>query len=104
MGCPSIYYEGLLQDFARCLAYEEDNFDLVKELRSETSVKKLEDYILEKKNQIDEKLFFYNAGLAVQRVLDDAMNQGDDSFNASIGGAIDFGYFIGLSNDDESKV
>ena len=101
MGSPSIYYKRALQDFACCLAYEEDNSKLAKELYAEDSVEKLESYILEKKNQLDEKLFFYNAGLASQRVFDNAYEEGCDACNASFGGIIDFEYFIGLGYEDE---
>lgn len=100
MGSPSVYYKRALQDFACCLAYEEDNYKLAKELYVEDSVEKLESYILETKNKLDEKLFFYNAGLASQRILDDAEKEGCDPLNASIGGIAEFEYFIGLAEDE----
>lgn len=100
MGSPSVYYKRALQDFACCLAYEEDNYKLAKELYVEDSVEKLESYILETKNKLDEKLFFYNAGLASQRVFDDAYKEGCDACNAFFGGATEFEYFIGLNEDE----
>lgn len=101
MGNPSIYYKRALQDFACCLAYEEDNCKLAKELYAEGSEKRLENYILEKKNQFNERLFFYNAGFVSQRVLDDAEKEGCDACNASGSGIIEFEYFIGLRDEDE---
>ena len=100
MGSPSIYYKRALQDFACCLACEENSFKLSRELYAEDSVEKLENYILEKKSQLDEKLFFYNAGLASQRIFDDAEKEGCDACNTSVGGIIEFEYFIGLTEDE----
>lgn len=101
MGNPSIYYKRALQDFAYCLACEEDNYKLAKELYTEDSVEKLESYILEKKNELDENLFFYNAGLASQRIFDDAYEEGCDASNACGGGIIVFEYFIGLAEGED---
>lgn len=61
MGNPSIFYKRALQNFAHCLAAEDNNFSLAKKLYKEESNEILEDFILQKKNKVDEKLFFYDA-------------------------------------------
>lgn len=102
MGNPRIYYKRALQCFAHCLTYMEDK-KLAKELCEEESEEKLEQFILQKKEQIDEKEFFYNAGRTCQGVLDEAADEGCDPFNACCGGLVEFEYFIGLRNDDEEE-
>lgn len=99
MGNPSIYYKRALQDFACCLAHEDDDCKLAKELYIEDSIDILESYILEKKNQFDEKLFFYNAGHASQHIFDEADEEGCDAVNAACGGINEFEYFVGLNED-----
>lgn len=96
MGSPSIYYKRAIQDFAYCLASEEDDFKLAKELYIENSVERLEKYISEKKISFDEKLFFYNAGLASQHIIYEADKEGCDAVNAACGGIVEFEDFIGL--------
>lgn len=100
MGNPSMYYKRAIQDFAYCLAYEENNYKLAKELYEEDSEDELKKYILYQKNKMDEKLFFYNAGLTSQHVLDDADEEGCDAANAACGGITEFEYFIGLKEDE----
>lgn len=101
MGNPSIYYKRSLQNFAHCLAAEDNNFSLAKKLYEEESEEVLEDFILQKKDEIDEKLFFYDAGRTCQVVIQEAYEEGCDALNASIGGLNEFEYFIGICEDDE---
>jgi hypothetical protein len=100
MGNPSVYYKRALQYLAHCLAFEDGNFNLAKELYFEESEERLERFILEKKLQYDERLFFYNAGRACQVTFDEAHEEGCDAMNASIGGVVEFEYLIGIREDD----
>ena len=92
MGCPRVYYMRALQCFAHALVYMEDVI-LAKELFEETSIEKLETFILRKKEQMEEKLFYYDAGRASQCVLEEAAEECCDGFNASIGGINEFEHF-----------
>ena len=103
MGNPSLYYKRAIQDFAYFLAYEENNYKLAKELYEEGSEDELEKYILDKKNNMGEKIFFYNAGLTSQHVLNEANEEGCDASNAACGGINEFEYFIGLKEDEEEE-
>lgn len=96
MGNPSIYYKRALQNFAHCLAAEDNKWILAKKLHEEESNAVLESFILEKKGEMDEKQFFYNAGRACQCTFDEACEEGGDAMNASCGGIIQFEYLIGL--------
>lgn len=95
MGCPHVYYKQALQSFAYALAYMEDA-KLAKKLFEETDEEKLENFILQKKKQMKEKEFYYDAGRASQLVLDEAEEECCDALNASIGGINEFERFIGL--------
>ena len=101
MGNPDIYYKRALQNFAHCLAAEEDKWSLAKQLYEEESEKVLEEYILKRKAEMDERLFFYDAGRTCQVIFHEASEEGCDPMNASIGGINGFNYFIGLEKDDE---
>ena len=61
----------------------------------------LEEYILKRKAEMDERLFFYDAGRTCQVIFHEAYEEGCDPLNASIGGINSFNYFIGLEEDDE---
>ena len=101
MGCPDIYYKRALQNFAHCLAAEDNNWLLARQLSEEDCNVILENFILEKKDEMDEKLFFYDAGRACQVVLNEAEEEGCDAVNASCGGIVEFEYFIGIREDNE---
>ena len=101
MGNPDIFYKRALQNLAHCLAAENNNWSLAKKLYEEESEEILEDFILQKKNEMDEKCFFYDAGRASQVVFHEAYEEGCDALNASIGGIGGFEDFIGLPEDDE---
>lgn len=96
MGSPSTYYKQLLQNFVCYLAVEEDDFILARQLLDENSVEKLENYITGKKDQFSKELFYYDAGMVSQLILDNADKVGCDAFNAAAGGVAEFEYFIGL--------
>ena len=100
MGNPDRYYKMALQAFAHSLVCM-DNLKMARELFEEKSEEKLEKFILQKKEQIEEKTFYYNAGMACQYVLEEANREGCDAFNASIGGLNEFEYFIGIQEDEE---
>ena len=95
MGCPYIYYKRALQYFAHALAYMEDS-KLAKELSEETLDDRLEGFILYKKEQIEDKLFYYTAGQTSQCVIEQAYEEGCDPLNASISGINMFEDFIGI--------
>lgn len=100
MGNPSIYYQRALQNFAHCLAAEDNNFLLARKMYEEESYSILESFILQKKDEMDEKLFFYDAGRTCQVVMQEAYEEGCDAMNASCGGLTEFEYFIGIREDD----
>jgi len=99
MGCPSIYYTKALQYLSHTLAYDV-NKKMAKELSKEKSDERLEKYLLERKKNISEKEFYYNAGRTTEFVLNEANEYGCDSFNAACGGLNMFEDFIGLEIDD----
>lgn len=101
MGCPDIYYTRALQYFSHCLAFAE-SIKLAKELAEETSNDKLESFILQKKEMVSEKEFYFNAGRTFQLVMDEAEQEGTDAMNASIGGLNDFAYFVGVEDEEGS--
>lgn len=100
MGCPTAYYKRALQCFAHALAYME-NKKQAKELLSEKSDRKLEEFILDKKKTYDEKQFYYDAGRTSEYILNEANEDGCDALNACAGGLYDFECFIGLEFDDD---
>ena len=100
MGCPSIYYKRALQYFSHALTYTEDS-RLAKELANGKSEIELEEFILDKKKTCNEKQFYYNAGMTTQCVLNEADEEGCDSFNAAIGGLNMFEKFIGVEDEEE---
>lgn len=101
MGCPDIYYKRALQNFAHCLAAENDNWSLALKLYEEESESVLESFILERKNEMDEKHFFYDAGRTCQVIFHEAYEEGCDAMNASCGGVYGFECFIGLRDDED---
>lgn len=100
MGNPDTFYKKALQDFAYCLTYMGDK-KLAKELSEEKSISKLEQYILQKKEQIEEREFFFEAGRTFEHVVNEAYETGNDAMNASIGGLYEFECLIGLRDDEE---
>lgn len=101
MGCPDIYYKRALQNFAHCLAAEDNDWLLARQLYEEESYSILESFILQKKEEMNEKLFFYDAGQTCQVVLNEAEEEGCDAMNASFGGLVEFEYFVGIRNDED---
>lgn len=96
MGNPHIYYKRALQNFAHCLATEEDKWSLAKQLYDEESEEVLEEYILKRKSEMDERLFFYDAGRTCQVIFHETYEEGCDPLNASCGGIGEFNVFIDL--------
>ena len=101
MGRPAIYYTRALQSLAHCLAYNNDDRKLAKELSNETSEKRLEEFIIQQKEQMEEKQFYYYAGRASQYVFEEAEREGVDSMNASCGGIFAFECFLGIEDDED---
>ena len=101
MGNPSIFYKRALQNFAHCLAAEENQWALAKKLYEEESEEVLEEYILKRKSEMDEQLFFYDAGRTCQVIFHEAYEEGCDAMNASCGGIGEFNSFIGLKSEEE---
>lgn len=95
MGCPNEFYKRALQYFAYCLTYTQ-NKKLAKKWGDEDSIEKLEEYIKKKKSNIGEECFFFDAGRTYENILQDADENGCDSFNACIAGLIEFKKFIGI--------
>lgn len=101
MGNPNTYYKKVLRYFAYCLASENEDWLLARQMEEEKSNVILENFIMEKKNEMDEKLFYYDAGRACQIVLDEAWEENCDAANASLGGIYRFECFIGVKGDDD---
>ena len=102
MGSPGIFYKRALQCFVFLLFYMKDE-KLAKQLCEEGSIEKLENIILNQKNKIVEKEFFFYAGDACRQVIDEADEEGIDSFNAACGWLYDFEHFIGLIEDEDDN-
>ena len=100
MGCPHVYYKQALQYFAHCLVFME-NEKLAKEMSEEKSEEKLENFISEKKKEMKEKRFYYEAGRTSQCVLEEAERESCDPLNAAISGIDMFQDFIGMREDLE---
>jgi len=93
MGNPRRHYRKALQSLSHALVIEE-NPKLAKELFEEKDEEKLENFILEKKKELSEKEFYYNAGRTTQYVIERAEEEGCDSFNACCGGILEFEDFV----------
>lgn len=98
MGNPSIFYKRALQNFAHCLAAEDNKWALAKQLYAEDAEEALEEYILKRKSEMPERLFFYDAGRTCQVIFHEAHEEGCDALNASCGGISEFNSFIGLES------
>ena len=95
MGVPKWYYIRALQNFAHALAYN-DSVKKARQLNEETSEEVLKQFILEKKEEISDKEFYYLAGRATQCAIDEADEIGVDFLNAAAGGIGMFEEFIEL--------
>ena len=100
MGCPDTYYKHTLQCFAHALVYIE-NQSLAREMLEEKSVEKLETFILDKKKNLNKKQFYYEAGRAVEYVLNEIDEDDIDAFNTCISGVNMFEKFIGLRDNTD---
>ena len=95
MGVPKWHYIRALQNFAHALAYN-DSVKKARQLNEETSEEVLKQFILEKKEEISDKEFYYLAGRATQCTIDEADEMGIDSLNAAACGIGMFEEFIEL--------
>ena len=77
MGVPKWHYIRALQNFAHALAYN-DSAKKARQLNEETSEEVLKQFILEKKEKISDKEFYYLAGRATQCTIDEADEMGID--------------------------
>lgn len=101
MGVPEWHYIRALQNFAHGLAYNE-SVKKAKQLNEETSEEVLKQFILEKKEKISEKEFYYLAGRATQCTIEEAYDMGTDPLNACIGGIGLFEEFIEIEELEEN--
>ena len=95
MGVPKWHYIRALQNFAHALSYN-DSVKKARQLNEETSEEVLKQFILEKKEEISDKEFYYLAGRATQCTIEEAYEMGVDSLNAAAGGIGMFEEFIEL--------
>lgn len=101
MGNPIKYYKKALQTFAYSLNYLSDQ-NKAKAMFEEQNTEIMEKDILEWKNKMTEKEFYYEAGKASENILAKASKEdGCDGFNACVGGLISFEDFIGITDEDE---
>lgn len=102
MGNPNNYYLPMLQDVARVCAMEE-SMSKSAQWAKETSMEKLEEYILEKQKEMDTKLFFYLVGIAVANVFHEVDKMGNnDALNACVGAMAEMEYFLGIREDNDT--
>lgn len=103
MGNPDLYYKRMLQEFVHgLLCNVQDDMTVAAKWQEEKSIEKLEEFIIELKNQIDDKHFYFEAGIAAQFVIDEVVHDNLD-LNACAGGLADFEYFIGTRDEDEEE-
>ena len=103
MGNPDRYYKMILQKFASILFQNEPNNEVkANELYKENKTEILETEILKCKSAIMEKMFYYEAGIAVTQIYKDVyQNEGCDGLNACFGGINEFEAFIGIDDEEE---
>lgn len=99
MGCPDRYYKKALQYFAYSLLYMKNTI-LANMWLKENDIRKLEEFILEKKKDCNEKHFYYIAGQETNVILKEAAEEGCDDFNACAGGIYRFERFISLEEEE----
>lgn len=107
MGSPTVWYKAALQNFAYLLLVESINSSTqcmsISESVDKMSIEELETTIRNESKNICTEKFFFNAGIAMAQMIEEADKCGCGSLNASAGGAIDFQSFIGLY-DDETEI
>lgn len=96
MGNPASFYKRMLQNFAYSLAFDKSE-KLAKQIYDEQDVETLENFIKEQRNNIENNMFFFNAGRASEVVVCEVeQNEGNDAFNACVGGLCEFMDFLEL--------
>lgn len=94
MGYPGRYYKEALQNFAHKLYFDSDK-KKAKEMLNEASVEKLENEIKVKRGDIQTKDFLFDAGMVAGILFKTAnRDDGNDGFNACLGGLYQFEGFI----------
>lgn len=92
MGCPDVYYKKILILFLRNLGVAINILEL--------SEDNLESMVLLEKQNISEKDFYYEAGLAVAQIISESVfDDSCDKVNACIGGLVDFEELIGIGEE-----
>ena len=100
MGCPDRHYKIALQNFAYVLTCMK-NKRLADRWREEDSEELLKEYTLSKKKVVSTDRYYYDAGIAIQQMMDEAVEEGCDSMNATLGGMIMFEDFLGLRDNGD---
>ena len=95
MGSPFIWYRHILANFVAELNLETNPVKL--SMMSERQLKQL---IIDNKDQFSEKEYYFNAGVAAEKTLNQASNTGTDALNALFGGLSEFYYFVDLEDKD----
>lgn len=94
MGYPGRYYKEALQNFAHKLYFDSDK-KKAKEMLNEASVKKLENEIKVKRGDMQTKDFLFDARMVAGILFKTAnRDDGNDGFNACLGGLYQFEGFI----------
>lgn len=94
MGYPGRYYKEALQNFAHKLYFDSDK-KKAKEMLNEASVEKLENEIKVKRGDMQTKDFLFDAGMVAGILFKTAnRDDGNDGFNACLGGLYQFEGFI----------
>lgn len=100
MGNTASFYKRMLQTLAYNLSYEESE-KLAKQIYEEQDIETLENFVTEQRDNIENNMFFFNAGRASEVVICE-VEENDGDFNACAGGLADFMKFLGLhSGSDE---
>ena len=94
MGNPSLYYRKALQQFAHNLLIGVD-VNKAAQMTNEKSIEKLEYEIKERRKNIDDADFAFNAGIVAGALVICAdRDDGCDGFNACLGGISEFEEFV----------
>lgn len=94
MGNPSLYYRKALQQFAHNLLIGVD-VNKAAQMMNEKSIEKLEYEIKERRKNIDDADFAFNAGIVAGALVICAdRDDGCDGFNACLGGISEFEEFV----------
>lgn len=100
MGNPMWSYLEALQNLSYTITANSDR-ELAIKLYREKSHEKLEEYLKEKRKEIEDRKWFYYAGMVSQETSSRIEDEDDiDAFNVAFGGLTMFEEFIGIKEEE----